>query len=217
MTTRALPKYVNPCLSYNPTVKLFYLVSVTEFIQGRLELNSIDLKDIDNPVVQLLTAEVDPQHWNPNAPKLCINYPGSLLVLRDGNGGTNVLPNPRIYMQQFTESWSFGLNALPGDVRWNGVGGNAVFEIPKVGFSGSTELPMWTPILRDDTDIPPAVAGHITVFDSQGTTGQIFPTLGLNNSVQLSQPYPVQMNNIALSSFAIPVHQDATAYILDQV
>lgn len=145
-----IPSYPYPCLVHSttatplsptPPTTTLYLIGVakesTQKGKGRLELSSVDLTDINKPIIQLLKSEVDPNHWNALAPKLCTYYAGSIFPDKKG-----VIKPTRIHIQQFSKLWSFGSNVLLADDDGGGgvgkAGGkgsgnvNVTFENPKV-------------------------------------------------------------------------------------
>ncbi|KAG9064345.1 hypothetical protein KI688_003533 [Linnemannia hyalina] len=218
-----IPAYPYPCLIHTTTatslstalpITTLYLIGVAtesfEKEKGRLELSSVDLTDINNPIIQLLESEVDPEHWTAFAPKLCAHYAGSVFPDKKGE----VKPT-RIHIQQFSKLWSFDSNALleEGDGGKGGGGGNvkAKFENPSdwnknVSFLSSRQFAI----------VGQAGESHITAFEVNGTSGQIFPAHSMEKLVDIRQPQPVKMNNITISPVAIPVHMGTTAFILDQ-
>ncbi|KAF9136513.1 hypothetical protein BGX30_011141 [Mortierella sp. GBA39] len=279
-----IPAYPYPCLIHTTTatplstvlpITTLYLIGVaTESIdkeKGRLELSSVDLTDINNPTIQLLGSEVDPEHWTAFAPKLCAHYAGSVFPDKKGE----VKPT-RIHIQQFSKLWSFDSNVLLEDADGGKGGGGNVkvkFENPSdwnkdvsflssrqfaivgqagesmygVGMTDSPDLKVgtsWRVLTVDATadvdsylyrptqyfpseraylavgtfDTSPVrpVIGHITAFEVNGTSGQIFPAHIMEKLVDIRQPQPVKMNNITISPVAIPVHMGTTAFILDQ-
>ncbi|KAK3829706.1 MAG: hypothetical protein J3R72DRAFT_479068 [Linnemannia gamsii] len=285
---KMIPTYSFPCLAHSTDNTALFLVGVTDTIGlinvSQLEFNTVDLTYIDTPSVRLLHSEVDLKRWSPSAPKLCSNYPGAITMSNKPERGGRAV-NPRIHIQQFSGSWTFDLNAVPGLAAGGGGGvgvggaGDTTFEKPKknnknnlssvsflspkqfaiVGQAGENMYgvgmtdevnkkvgsswrmfvvdatedvnslvsgpPQWSPsettLLALGTFITTTTTtagsiGHLTAFDSTGTSGQIFPTVSSDKQVQIRSPFPVQMNNITLSSGAIPVHQGGTGFILDQ-
>ncbi|KAF9550561.1 hypothetical protein EC957_000235 [Mortierella hygrophila] len=96
-----VPTYDFPCLVQSATAKTFYLIGSVQ--DGRLDFNSVDLTDINNPSSQPITFNAD-DHWSATAAKLCFNYAGV-----DSAGVAVPL---RTHIQQFSPQKTFDVNAL---------------------------------------------------------------------------------------------------------
>ncbi|KAG9064344.1 hypothetical protein KI688_003532 [Linnemannia hyalina] len=66
-----VPTYNFPCLVQSTAAKTFYLIGSVQ--DGRLDLYSVDLTDINNPASRPITFNTD-DLWSATAAKLCFNY-----------------------------------------------------------------------------------------------------------------------------------------------
>lgn len=101
-----VPAYDFPCLvqpTADPsTATTFYLIGSVD--DGRLDFNSVDLKDINNAISQPISSNND-GFWSASSAKLCFNYAGI-----NSAGGTVPL---RIHIQQFSPQKTYDANAVP--------------------------------------------------------------------------------------------------------
>lgn len=97
--------YPHSCLApsshSNSTV---LLVGVSGSVNGRLEINSVDLSDINNPVVNLTAIDEHVLYWRSQSPIFCHNYP-------------DYKPKDKqldpVHIQQFGPNWTFDTNVYP--------------------------------------------------------------------------------------------------------
>ncbi|KAF9095254.1 hypothetical protein BGX23_000770 [Mortierella sp. AD031] len=101
MTT--IPQYANACLAPSPSNSTVFLVGVSGSTNGRLEINSIDLADINNPLSNLTNVNDQPQYWRSQSGIYCHNYPHY-------QPPDNQHP---LHIQQFDPNWSFDTNVFP--------------------------------------------------------------------------------------------------------
>ncbi|KAG0299394.1 hypothetical protein BGZ97_003721, partial [Linnemannia gamsii] len=201
MTRKPIPRYPHSCLApsshSNSTV---LLIGVSGSVNGRLEINTIDLSDINNPQANLTAIDEQVLYWRSQSPIFCHTYP-------DYKPKDNQL-NP-VHIQQFNPSWTFDTNVYP----------NGKIDFPTSKSSANPFLSVGTYTLGSKA---PA-RGHAVIFDS-ASSGWIYPTAGYivgastysGNMLQLESPVSVNMDNITLTSEAVGVTMGADAYILDK-
>ncbi|KAK3835335.1 MAG: hypothetical protein JOS17DRAFT_736877 [Linnemannia elongata] len=105
MTGRPIPRYSHSCVAPSPhSNTTLLLVGVLGSVNGRLEINSIDLSDINTPIVNLTTIDEQVLYWRSQSPIFCHNYPD----FKPKDKGLNP-----VHIQQFDPNWTFDANAYP--------------------------------------------------------------------------------------------------------
>lgn len=105
MKGRPIPQYPHSCLAPSPhSNTTVLLVGVSGSVNGRLEINSIDLSDINIPLVNLTNINEQILYWRSQSPIFCHNYP-------DFKPKDKEL-NP-VHIQQFDPNWTFDANVYP--------------------------------------------------------------------------------------------------------
>ncbi|KAF9934199.1 hypothetical protein FBU30_002892 [Linnemannia zychae] len=106
MSGKSIPRYPNSCLaSSSQSNSTVFLVGVSASVNGRLEVNSVDLTDINTPLVKLTTFNEEVLFWRSQSSIICHNYP----VYKTDEDD---LMNP-IHIQQFGPEWTFDTNIYP--------------------------------------------------------------------------------------------------------
>ncbi|KAF9161558.1 hypothetical protein BGX21_002126 [Mortierella sp. AD011] len=98
----SIPAYSNACLAPDSTGLNVYLVGVPTSNEGRLEMYSVSLSNINSPTATFVTNYTDSSFWSSSAPKFCLAYAGSpntinspIMVYQLGprSYATNMFPN----------------------------------------------------------------------------------------------------------------------------
>ncbi|KAG0278403.1 hypothetical protein BGZ97_009738, partial [Linnemannia gamsii] len=131
-----------------------------------------------------------------------------------GNAG------PIAFVAALTNQTTLATNSPWVGVRLNGTSG-----IDGTMNSRMQYFPVSTPLISLGTYTPTASSparGYLTVFDNAGS-GKVFSATGYDRSnplitdlLSLGMSQPVDMNNIKLTSDAVPVNIGTTGYILDK-
>ncbi|KAF9125539.1 hypothetical protein BGW39_007315 [Mortierella sp. 14UC] len=100
----SLPVYTNPCLVPSRIPAAFYLAGVSDQSSGRLLTHSIDLSNINNPIVTPLVS-VQHEKWNNAAPKHCSPFLG--------DQASNA--NSPFHFQQFSNNDPYDANIFPNN------------------------------------------------------------------------------------------------------
>ncbi|KAG0271327.1 hypothetical protein BGZ95_000875, partial [Linnemannia exigua] len=102
-----IPRYPNSCLAPSSTSNTtIFLVGVSPSVNGRLEINSIDLSDINTPHVNLTTYNEEVLFWRSQSTLFCHNYPNYKSPKDSQHVDT-------IHIQQFEPGWTFDTNIYP--------------------------------------------------------------------------------------------------------
>ncbi|KAF9997525.1 hypothetical protein BGZ79_008789 [Entomortierella chlamydospora] len=98
----SIPAYSNACLAPDSTGLNVYLIGVPTSNEGRLEMYSVSLSNINSPTAAFVTNYTDSSYWSSSAPKFCLAYTGSpntinspIMVYQLGprSYATNMFPN----------------------------------------------------------------------------------------------------------------------------
>ncbi|KAF9922395.1 hypothetical protein FBU30_007467 [Linnemannia zychae] len=105
MASITIPTYSNPCISAYVTKGStnIYLAGVSDSITGQLEVSSIDIANINTPIVRTIVNNNSPSFWRNTLPKACSTYPGD-----PTNQATAFL-----HVQQFGVMSSYDANFYP--------------------------------------------------------------------------------------------------------
>ncbi|KAG0248959.1 hypothetical protein BGZ95_007775 [Linnemannia exigua] len=129
-----IPTFSNPCLAPFVTSgsSNVYLAGVSDAMDGRLEVYSVNVGNIAAPTATLQVTNINLAKWKNSAPKHCSNYPG------DTSAATAAL-----HIQQFGPNYSYDSNIYATGVVENPTGFLGVSWVsPKnyaiVGHAGPT-------------------------------------------------------------------------------
>ncbi|KAF8936269.1 hypothetical protein BGZ47_009577 [Haplosporangium gracile] len=108
----SIPTYSNPCLAPASNTSI-YLIGVSDTSQGRLEVNTIDLSNINSPKLTSTIINSNPYQWSNTAPKSCSYYPGY-------QAPKNILDTQgAIHIQQFGMGWTNDANMYPASDKFD--------------------------------------------------------------------------------------------------
>ncbi|KAF9085555.1 hypothetical protein BGX23_009555 [Mortierella sp. AD031] len=130
MSGTVIPTYTNPCLAPSKDASTVYLAGVSDSSDGRLEIYTVNLKNVSSPTITLSSTHLSPLYWKNSAPKYCSNYPAD-----------ESSPNP-IHVQQFGPFRSYDSNAYSNGIVENpsnfvGVAFTSPKNFAIVGHAGS--------------------------------------------------------------------------------
>ncbi|KAG0354153.1 hypothetical protein BGX24_007011 [Mortierella sp. AD032] len=110
----AIPTFSNPCLApfVTPGSPNIYLAGVSDTVDGRLEVYSVNIGNIAAPTATLQVTNLNTLKWKNSAPKHCSNYPGD----------TNTLTTAALHVQQFGPYYSVDSNVRSTGVVENPTG-----------------------------------------------------------------------------------------------
>ncbi|KAF9911642.1 hypothetical protein EC991_002760 [Linnemannia zychae] len=107
-----IPTFSNPCLAPYVTTGSpnIYLAGVSDTVEGRLEVYSVNVANIAAPTATLQVTNVNALKWKSSAAKHCSNYPG------------DTISSAALHVQQFGPFWSFDSNIRSTGVVENPTG-----------------------------------------------------------------------------------------------
>jgi hypothetical protein len=128
MTT--IPIYTNTCIAPGPSGTFVYLVGVPVANEGKLEVYTVDLSDINSPVATFINSQTN-AIWTSDTVKACYDFESSQ-------------PNSPFILQQFQPN-SYFVNIYPnGTIASPGYFNNTQFVTPKLcSVTGATENTLW--------------------------------------------------------------------------
>ncbi|KAK3839699.1 MAG: hypothetical protein J3R72DRAFT_511520 [Linnemannia gamsii] len=220
-----VPSYSQACLAADEINNSFYLVGSPTI--GVLDVNYVTDSTASN--VDFIATQHDPSTWNTDARKACFRSPTS----KGANSPSNrSFVSPKLYawsgqMPDYDVFAAFSFFAPVGYTKWLAI--RQTFREIDSGSLSRFDLghfPSDDPLLALGTYTPSTDTtslGHTVVFDkfnqamSYATSSNSLSIKGSPNPVMtLSSSIPVSMNNIILSSEAIPLTMSTTGYILDR-
>ncbi|KAF9125540.1 hypothetical protein BGW39_007316 [Mortierella sp. 14UC] len=105
--TPIILRYPNSCLAPSSTSNTtVYLVGVSPSVNGRLEINSINLSDINSPYINFTTYNEEVLFWRSQSTLFCHNYPS----YKPSEDKERL---DAIHVQQFEPGWTFDTNIYP--------------------------------------------------------------------------------------------------------
>ncbi|KAF9349290.1 hypothetical protein BGX26_012385 [Mortierella sp. AD094] len=238
------PAYSNACLAPDSTGLKVYLVGVPVSNEGRLEMYSINLSNINSPTATFVTNNTDSSRWSSSAPKVCLAYTGNqdmtnspIMVYQLGprSYATNIFPNGTVeaagnfngisYISNKLFSFTGAVNNLDWATGFTNItsqGTGSSWTGVRFNASKITEstLDVGTYVASDNT---PAQGYHV-VFDQNGagmiytalSTAALIADTSTDHVQSLSSPQKVDMGGYSLSKFAVPVTMLGVGYILDR-
>ncbi|KAG0261104.1 hypothetical protein BG011_001356 [Mortierella polycephala] len=73
----AVPAFLNACIAPSRTGSSVYLVGVPVSAEGRLEVYTVDITDINTPTAKFINNQTDISSWSSSDPKACFDFPGN--------------------------------------------------------------------------------------------------------------------------------------------
>ncbi|KAG0374559.1 hypothetical protein BGX24_010250 [Mortierella sp. AD032] len=186
-----LPIYTNPCLVASRVPTTFYLAGISDQSSGRLLTHSINLFDINSPIITPLVSVQDGR-WSSAAPKHCSPFLGD----QTSN------PNSPFHFQQFSNNGPYDTNIFPNNTVeppsafentafvsaknyvFVGAGGHLSFAL---AFASTPVSSFWVGVLLDSTSSTRSFVGSEIGNDPSGspmlsigtyTAGATIPTSG---------------------------------------
>ncbi|KAF9536419.1 hypothetical protein EC957_011040 [Mortierella hygrophila] len=126
----SIPIYTNTCIAPGPSGTFVYLVGVPVTNEGRLEVYTVDLSNINSPVATFLSSQTN-AIWTSGTTKACYDFESSQ-------------QNSPFILQQFQPN-SYFVNIYPnGNISSPGYFNNTQFVTPKLcSVTGATENTVW--------------------------------------------------------------------------
>ncbi|KAF9177958.1 hypothetical protein BGZ51_007585, partial [Haplosporangium sp. Z 767] len=73
----AVPAFLNACIAPTRTGSSVYLVGVPVSAEGRLEVYTIDIADINTPIAKLHSNQTDISSWSSHSSRACFDFPAN--------------------------------------------------------------------------------------------------------------------------------------------
>ncbi|KAG0271326.1 hypothetical protein BGZ95_000874 [Linnemannia exigua] len=189
--TTPLPVYTNPCLVASRVPTTFYLAGISDQSSGRLLTHSIDLSNINSPIITPLVS-VQHARWNSAAPKYCSPFLGDQAsnlnspfhfqqFSNNGPYDTNIFPNSTVELPSAFENMAF---VSAKNYVIVGAGGHLSFAL---AFASRPVSSYWVGVLLDATSSESSSVGSDIGNDPSGspmlsigtyTPGATTPTSG---------------------------------------
>ncbi|KAF9940239.1 hypothetical protein BGZ65_007714, partial [Modicella reniformis] len=215
----AIPSYQYPCLAPDASGSSIYLAGVPASDEGRLEIYSINLSNINSPAATFFANQTSAFYWSSATPKSCLSYSGNqasnnspMLIAQFGSKPyfTNVFPNRIIEspasfpLVGFASNKLFSLSGAVGGLNWI----TAVANVT----STATNSP-WTGLRFNATAILSSSrdTGYILDKASDGATLMYSINPGLSNKLQ-SVPITGNVPRFASNMAAAAVGNNIVTY-----
>ncbi|KAG9071717.1 hypothetical protein KI688_005932 [Linnemannia hyalina] len=157
----SIPIYTNTCIAPGPSGTFVYLVGVPVTNEGRLEVYTVDLSNINSPVAKFINSQTN-AIWTSDTVKACFNFESSQ-------------QNSPFILQQFQPN-SYFVNIYPnGTFASPGYFNNTEFVTPKLCSNNlnylSSQYSTSKPLISVGTYVTASetmTQGHHVVFDTNG-------------------------------------------------
>ncbi|KAF9425357.1 hypothetical protein BGZ94_007593 [Podila epigama] len=129
----SVPAFKNACIAPGRSGSMVYLAAAPPSDEGRLEVYTVNLSNVNAPTATFLANQTNPSSWSSSAPKACIPFPGNsanvnnpfmLQQFGPKSYSTNIFPNGTIEFSSYFRNTGyispklFSLTGAVGNLNW---------------------------------------------------------------------------------------------------